>query len=463
MTRIALFLLAVLGPSAAHAAPLNVVVLVSDDQRADTIGALGNAHIRTPHLDRLAGRGMAFTNAFCMGSTIPAVCAPSRAMYLTGRSLYRATLPGQDPQKALPELPMWPETFRSSGYTTCGIGKWHNPPAAYARSFSTGGPVFFGGMNDQFRMPVQDFAPDGKYSAGRRRIADKHSSELFADAAVEFLGSEQAKAAPFLLYVAFTAPHDPRQAPEEYVRLYDPAALPLPANFLPEHPFDNGEMNVRDEKLLPRPRDPQKVREDLALYYAMITHLDAQIGRILAALDASGQAANTLIIFTSDHGLALGSHGLLGKQNLYDHSMRAPLILAGPGVPRGARSAAQCYLFDLFPTACEMAGVPAPQPMEGRSLAPLFQKPDGEFRGTIFGAYRDVQRSVRTPDWKLIRYPGIGREQLFHLRHDPDERHDLAADPSHSGKLAELRDALTAAQRENSDPLLSRAPKPSLP
>lgn len=435
--------------------PLNVVFLVSDDQRADTIGALGNAQIRTPNLDRLARDGMAFTNAFCQGSTIPAVCAPSRAMYLTGRSLYRATAPGQDPQKALPAHPTWPETFRQAGYATCGIGKWHNPPAAYARSFSTGGPVFFGGMGDQFRVPVQSFAPDGKYDRARQRIGEKHSSELFADAAVEFLRSDEAKVKPFMLYVAFTAPHDPRDAPKEYRDLYDPATLSLPANFLPEHPFDNGELKVRDEMLLPWPRTPEAIREELADYYAMITHLDAQIGRILKELKASGQAENTLILFTSDHGLALGSHGLLGKQNLYDHSMRAPLLLTGPGIPKGQRSAAQCYLFDLFPTACALAGLPAPAGIDGKNLTPLFTEPARELRDHLFSAYKDVQRCVRTPEWKLIHYPKLGREQLFHVAKDSDELRDLSADPAYADTLAELRVKLAAAQQEHSDPLIA--------
>lgn len=436
------------------AAPLNIVFLVSDDQRADTIAALGNAHIRTPHLDRLVREGTAFTNAFCMGSTIPAVCAPSRAMYLTGRGLFRATVPGKDSQKFLPDHPTLPETFRAVGYVTCGIGKWHNPPAAFARSFTAGGPVFFGGMSNQFKVPVQDFAPDGKYDRSRQRIGDKHSSELFADAAVEFLRSAEAKAKPFMLYVAFTSPHDPRTAPAEYRALYDPAKLPLPENFLAEHPFDNGELKIRDEALLPWPRTPEAIRGELADYYAMITHLDAQVGRILEALESTGRAEKTLVIFTSDHGLALGSHGLLGKQNLYDHSMRAPLLMRGPGVPKGAVSGAQCYLFDIFPTACELAGVGTPKTVEGRSLVPVFAKPGEEIRPHIFGAYRDVQRSIRTPEWKLIRYPKAGREQLFHVSKDPQETRDLAREQAHAPRLGELRDLLAAAQRENDDPLV---------
>lgn len=438
----------------ASAAPRNIVFLCSDDQRADTIAALGNRHIRTPNLDRLVREGTAFTNAFCQGSTVPAVCAPSRAMFLTGRPLYHAVVPGKSPDQAIADVPTWPETMRQAGYTTCGIGKWHNPSAVYARSFTTGGPIFFGGMSDQFKIAVQDFDPAGKYERSRQKIGTKHSSELFGDAAVEFLRSPQTKEKPFMLYVAFTAPHDPRGVPPEYENLYNPEQLSVPNNFLPEHPFDNGELEIRDEKLMPRPRTPEKIRAELAVYYSMITHLDAQVGRILQALDESGQASNTIVIFTSDHGLALGSHGLLGKQNLYDHSMRSPLLMMGPGVPKGQLSTGQCYLFDIFPTACELAGVTAPKTVEGKSLVPLLVKPDAEVRDSIFGAYRGVQRCIRTPEWKLIRYPKINKDQLFHIAEDPDELRDLADDPAQVGKLAELRETLAVAQKENGDPLL---------
>jgi arylsulfatase A-like enzyme len=457
---LALLTLFVLTLSAVSAPP-NILFLCSDDQRADTIAALGNPNIKTPNLDRLVGEGTAFTNAFCQGSTVTAVCAPSRAMFLTGKSLFRATDPNKNPHKELPNSPTWPEVMRNAGYVTIGIGKWHNPVPLFARSFSGGGPIFFGGMSDQFKIATQDFDPSGKYQRPPQRLAEKHSSELFADGAVRYLEAIHPGSKPFMLFVAFTAPHDPRDSPSEYKELYDPAKLPLPPNFLPKPPFDNGELEVRDEKLLPRPRTAEKIREELAKYYAMITHLDAQIGRILEALSESGQAANTLIVFTSDHGLAIGSHGLLGKQNLYDHSMRAPLFFTGPGVPKNHRSPAQCYLFDIFPTVCELTGISAPETVEGKSLVPLFTKPDREIRDYVFGAYRNVQRCVRTPEWKLIRYPKIDREQLFNIAKDPDEVRDLSADPTFGKMLAELREKLAAAQKEHGDPLLNEVAKSS--
>lgn len=148
----------------------------------------------------------------------------------------------------------------------------------------------------------------------------------------------------------------------------------LPANFLPEHPFDHGNLRGRDELLMAFPRTASEVRGELACYYAVISHLDRQVGRILEALRAAGQADNTLAIFTSDNGLAIGSHGLRGKQNMYEHLIGVPLIIRGPAVVRGRRTDAQCYLRDLFPTACDVAGIPVPQSVRGRTLLPVLYR-----------------------------------------------------------------------------------------
>lgn len=401
----------------------NVVVIVSDDQRADT---LGNPLVRTPALDALAREGTSFSRAYCMGAQQGAVCVPSRAMFLSGRSLFRVS------DNLGKDEPLWPKVMEHAGYATFGTGKWHNGSKSYGRAFAAGGPIFFGGMGDQFKVKVTD--------AGGTRIADGYSTDLFFDAAEGFLrGYREAK--PFFLYVALTAPHDPRTPP---AALYDPASLPLPKNFLPEHPFDNGEMNVRDEKLLARPRPPEDLRRELAAYYSMITHLDGRVGRLLKLLDDTKRRENTLVVFFSDHGLALGSHGLLGKQNLYDHSMRAPLVMAGPGVPKGRTSDALGYLFDVFPTVAALTKVPLPEGVEGRDLLK-------GGRESIFTAYRDVQRALRTDRWKLIRYPKIGRTQLFDLQEDPQEMKDLSGEQPE--RVKELNALLDAERKTWADPL----------
>jgi arylsulfatase A-like enzyme len=431
----------------------NLVFLCSDDQRFDTIRALGNPVIETPNLDRLVSNGSAFTHTFCMGSMQGAVCVPSRAMFLSGRSLFRVN-------EQLRDVPTWPEVFLKAGYHTVGIGKWHNGPASYAKSFDAGGPIFFGGMSDQNKVNVHPFDPDGKYPKGNLRTGSEYSTAMFTDAAVEFLNGYRGEQ-PFFLYVTFTVPHDPRTPPKGFENRYDPAKVPLPKNYLPRHPFNNGEMLVRDEKLLGWPRTEDQIRKELADYYAMITHLDEQVGRVVATLEKTGRGKNTVVIFTSDHGLAIGSHGLLGKQNLYDHSMRPPLVLAGPGVPAGKRSAALVYLFDLFPTACELCGVTPPEGVEGKSLVPVMTGKQEKVRDVVFGAYRQFQRCVRTDRWKLIRYPHVNRTQLFDLQADPDERNDLAADPAFAEKVKELTKLLEEQQKLHGDTLPLSTAKPA--
>lgn len=432
----------------------NIVFILSDDQRADTIGAWGNPRIATPNLDRLARRGASFTRAYCMGSMQGAVCVPSRAMLMTGRSLFRATA-GPRSGKIPSEYTTWPEHFRAAGYKTIGIGKWHNDKGSFARSFSEGGPVFFGGMGDQFKVPVQPYDPEGVFPREARRIAKGYSTEVFTDAAVEFL-KRQSGAEPFVLYLAFTVPHDPRTSPEEAGGRYKAEEMALPENFMPEHPFDNGELKIRDEKLLPWPRTEEAVRREIARYYAMITHMDAQIGRMIGTLEERGLAENTILVFASDHGLALGSHGLLGKQNLYEHSMRTPLIMAGPGIPRGSRFDALCYLFDVYPTLCELAGLAIPETVEGRSLVSVMRGESESGRSEIFTAYKDVQRSIHGARYKLIQYPKIDREQLFDLTLDPVETDDLSGSKEHAAIMVRLREKLEKAQAEFEDALVKK-------
>lgn len=431
----------------------NILFFYSDDQRADTIHALGNPYISTPGLDQLVSEGTTFTRAYCMGSPHGAVCIPSRAMMMTGRTLFHVpeNLAGQT---------TWPQVFAEAGYATFGIGKWHNGQPSFVNTFAAGKAVFFGGMHNPYEMPLQDLDSDQQLI--NKRTGEKHATELFADAAVEFLQQQKGEQ-PFALYVAFTLPHDPRLAPKEYRAQYDPARLPLPQNYLPQHPFNNGDLVVRDEKLAPWPRTPEIVREHLADYYACITFVDAQVGRVLKALKQTGQYENTIIVYASDHGLAIGSHGLFGKQSLYEHSMRTPIILAGPGIPRNRRSAAFTYLFDLFPTMCDLADVPVPPSVEGLSLVPVLKGKQRTRRDSVFTAYGKVQRAVRDDRWKLIVYPQINRGQLFDLRHDPFERNNLAAKPQSRKQIVRLTALLKKWQAETGDgqALRSATPQPA--
>jgi arylsulfatase A-like enzyme len=452
------------GPSRAGEAPRgrppNVLLIVSDDQRPDTIQALGNPRIRTPNLDRLVASGTTFARAVSPNPH----CVTSRAEILSGCSGFRNGVLPPASDRLDPGLVLWPEAMRRGGYRTWYVGKWHTEGRPTTRGydasrglFGMGGPTDAPGV-DSLGRPVTGYvgwafqSDEGAIDLGRGVGLTADTSAQIADAAIDLIrgGCDR----PFFLHVNFTAPHDPLIAPHPAFR-YDPGVLPLPEDYLPEHPFDHGVADGRDELLWPRPRTPEIVRAELALYYAVISDLDAQVGRILAALDAAGRAGDTIVIFTSDHGLAIGSHGLRGKQNMYEHTVGVPLVIAGPGVPKGGRRRAQVYLRDLYPTVCELAGVAAPEGIDGASMARVLRGGEDRGHATIFGHYTDVQRMIRTDRWKLIRYPRIGREQLFDLAADPHETNDLAADPAHVGTLRALRADLEAHQKRLGDPLLA--------
>jgi arylsulfatase A-like enzyme len=445
---------AIASVASAATAPRNVLFIFSDDQRADTIHALGNPHIHTPHLDSLVKCGTAFTRAYCMGGMQGAVCVPSRAMLMTGRSLWRI-------HEQMKDQPASPEQFVKAGYAAYITGKWHNGKESLLRVFPAGGAIFMGGMGDPFHLPLQDITPQ-KSLTKRAVKPGKHAVEEIADSAIGFL-EKRPQDKPFLLYVAMEAPHDPRTAPPEYHAKYKAALPPLPPDFLPLHPFDNGEMTVRDEKLAPWPRTPDNIRSQLADYYALITFMDAQIGRIFTALEKSGAAKDTIIVFASDQGLALGSHGLMGKQNVYESGMKVPLIFAGPDIPAGQRRDALCYLIDVYATLGELTGVPAPAGSEGLSLAGVLSGKVNSVRSHILTGYRDVQRAVTDGRWKLIRYPQVNVTQLFDLQSDPHEMSDLSGKEGHAARVQEMLAELRQQQTAHGDSLALEVanPKPA--
>ncbi len=435
--------------------PPNVLFILTDDQRADTIGALGNPVIETPHLDSLVQSGAAFVRAL---SPNP-LCVPARAEIMTGTCGLR----GGKIDTRIEGRPLWAEAMRGAGYHTWYVGKWHNDGRPITRGYEQSLALYgAGGRRHPLNFPT-DYA--GRAVTGYvgwvfqndegERFLDQgvgltpNISERFADAAIELIGRKVER--PFFLHVNFTAPHDPLLIPPGWEGKYRPEDIPLPANFRAEHPFDHGNFDGRDEKLLPRPRTPDDVRADLAAYYTVISHLDRQIGRILDALKAAGKAENTLVIFTGDHGLAMGSHGLRGKQNMYDHTVGVPLVFCGPGVPEGMRTRAQCYLRDIFPTVCELCEVAVPEGLDGRSLAPLLRGEAQSAYPQVFGYFGDVQRMVRTDRWKLIHYPQIGKWQLFDLENDPREMANLVDKPEHAATFAELQAVLETWLRTRQD------------
>lgn len=429
----------------------NIVILFADDLRHSTIGCLGYP-VKTPNLNAMAARGTIFTRAHIMGGMQGAICIPSRAMLLTGRTLFHLQKDGRQ----IPEMDLFlGQTLAKAGYDTYGVGKWHSEPVSYNRAFQGGSKIFFGGMTDQFKVPVQEYDPKGKYPQNRQTIVERPSSEIFADAAIDFLRDRKSDN-PFFLYVAFTSPHDPRTAPPEYAQMYPPESIELPPNFLPQHPFDNGDLKLRDELLASFPRDPADIRRQIGEYYAMITHLDAQVGRILKALDETGRTKDTIVIFAGDNGLAVGQHGLMGKQNLYEHSVRVPLITAGPGIPIGQKRGGFCYLLDIYPTICDMLRISKPANAEGISMVPMLSDSNAETRETIFYAYRNLMRGICDGRYKLIEYTVKDQRhtQLFDLQTDPWEMKNRADDPDFVSYRDRLGNRLQSAREKYNDPTL---------
>lgn len=447
----------------------NIVVLFADDHRYGSVGIHGNSDVSTPHLDELGSRGTVFDQAYCQGGMHGAICVPSRASLMTGHNIFASTSDptGRDSTASMtipPRLPTFPQLLREAGYRTHAIGKWHNDAASFTRSFDGGDQLMFGGMSDHDRVPVRPFDATGAYPDDVVEPADGFSTDLFANAAIEFINGQNGRD-PFCLYVAFTSPHDPRTPPEEW--RYDPREIGLPPNYMPVHPFDSGEMHGRDERLEAWPREPDAIRQHIADYYGMISHMDDRIGQILATLEARGLAENTIVVYSADHGIALGQHGLMGKQNLYDHSTHVPLIIAGPHIEAGRRVADLVWHGDTTATLLELAACDTSAASDGRSLVPMLRGGSLEKRRQYVGAaYRFTQRSVRDDRWKLIRYQenpdcedggphtrGSDTMQLFDLATDPWERVNMAWDHGLNDVRTRLEEALAAWQREVSDPV----------
>ena len=419
----------------------NVVFIFADDQRADTIAALGNPAIKTPNLDRLVARGVAFERAYMMGGNNGATCVPSRAMLLSARPLPRI-------DEKLSRDETWPHAFGTAGYATFMAGKWHNGPGSVGKSFQQARSLFVGGMTNPLKAKINDLLPGGKLSPDRP--CPKHLCEEATDEVLAFL-RDRDPARPFFAYLAFDGPHDPHIVPDDFPVKYDPASIPLPPNFLPQHPFDNGEMVIRDEQLLKWPRPEADVKTMLAEYYRYISFLDLQVGRVLDAVDASPYAANTIIVFAADSGVARGSHGLIGKQNLYEHSMRVPLIVAGPGIAADKRSDAMCYLFDVMPTLGKLCGIATPQGSNGREFSSVLKDPAQPGRPFLMFGYKTIQKALSDGRWKLIRYPHVDRTQLFDLQSDPFETKDLSADPTQAERIKAMLAKLAAEMKADGD------------
>lgn len=441
----------------------NVMFIFADDQTFESISAYGLTEVKTPNLDRLVERGVSFTHAYNMGAWGGAVCVASRAMLNSGAFVNRA-------QEVVKTRPQWAELMSDAGYTTYMTGKWHVPGAE--PRFDVVKDVR-GGMpkqhKDRYNRTFDPAAYETEWKPWDKQYGGfweggTHWTQVVADNTLEFFEQAKDDDNPFFMYLAFNAPHDPRQAPKEYVDMYPLDSINVPKNYLPEYPYADAicGKQLRDERLMPYPRTEYAVKRNRQEYYACITYMDHHIGRMLDALDASGEADNTYIIFTADHGLSVGHHGLVGKQSMYEHSMRPPFIIAGPGLESNTKINTPIYLQDAMATALELAGAEKPEHVEFNSLLPLLNGEKSAQYGSIYGKYMDRQRMILKGDWKLIFYPTAEKKmRLFNVKRDPQEMNDLIDNPENATLVRELKVEFIKLQKDMGDDLDLDNPAPA--
>jgi arylsulfatase A-like enzyme len=465
------------GAQADAVKPPNVLFLIVDDASVRSVGATGGSFAQTPNIDALAARGVVVDNAYHQGAFSGAICTVSRAMILTGRTVWSVT-PGKRNYGGTGNLNtadiLMPELFRQHGYQTFFAGKWHNGNKAISRSFDhadaiAGGmlpynaadhggardpAITLGHLNPKLRKLN---AASGKFESF---TADGWSTDVYFDCAEDYLTEQRDQDKPFFLYLSTSAPHDPRHAPDAFLDLFDVQNIALPINHQNSHTFDTGDLRVRDEMVYPPPHDATQVRREMEIYLAMMAHIDQRVGRLMTLLEKQGELENTLIVFVSDHGLSMGEMGLMGKQNLYEASWRVPMIWAGPGIDQGTRSSKFAYLHGVFPTLCELLDLPTPTHAKPFSVASMLAA-DGEGAAElteVFGVYtpnagskRGI-RAIRQGDWKLIHYLHNDRTQLFHLGRDPWEINDLSASAQHLPRVQKMKARLRQWMEAENDP-----------
>ncbi|MCS1407839.1 MAG: Choline-sulfatase [Verrucomicrobia subdivision 3 bacterium] len=484
---IGLGILVLAAPIATVAKP-NILFIFADDQAYDTLGPGDDPQVQTPHLDRLARQGAQFTHCFNMGSWTGAVCVASRTMLITGKTLWHAHAANQmmrnlKNQSAAEQNQfynaLWPRRMRLLGYETYFTGKWHIGVSPH-HLFDHVTHIRPGMPNDSrsdrtttvgYHRPIEsqpdDWSPaDPKF--GGFWEGGRHWSEILADDAVGFLRSEGKRAAsgstkPFFMYLAFNAPHDPRQSPQEFLDRYPLESVKLPTPYQDKYPHNTSGLNpgLRDEALAVYPRTEYAVKVHRREYYAIISHLDEQIGRILNELQAQGLRDNTWIIYTADHGLACGHHGLMGKQNMYDHSLRPPFIIVGPKAKPGQVIGTPIFLQDLMATSLHLAGDNERNGVEFRSLLPLLEGKKETSKG-VYSAYTESQRAIRHDGWKLILYPKLKVKRLYNYAADRHEQHDLAHQPAQTERMKTLFANLQRQQKKYDDTLDLAAAFPEL-
>ena len=436
---------------------------MSDDQSYGTMGHDGEPWLRTPGMDRLAAEGARFTRAFVTTS----LCSPSRASFLSGRWARNHGV--LDNETGLPpELPTFASKLRTAGYDTAYVGKWHMGRQQERPAFDFSASYIGQGTHQD-----NVFVLNGKTVETEGWVDD-----VTTDYALEFLREE--RDAPFLLVVGFKSPHTPREPPERLLGLYEGATPTPPSNTaaLPPYPRTKELETLAAKGVQTRPygvpedwvgllgkarktRHPKEGANWLTqwrrAYHQLIAGVDENVVRILDLMDDLGLTENTIVIYSSDNGMCNGAHGIFVKRAAYEESIRVPLLIRYPPLVQPGTSIDRLALnVDLAPTLLELAGVETPDAMQGRSLVPLLEGHDAEWRTSFIYEnfyeppfYTPTLYALRTETWKLVEYPGYpGWTELFHLAEDPHETENLAGSEEHAATLAALRAEL--AERERS-------------
>ena len=457
----------------------NILFVLVDDQSPFDLKIYDpKSKLETPTLDRLASQGMTFDGAYHMGAFMGAVCTPSRHMIMCGRTVWHLPISTNAEARCPPNLEQQtiPAVFNRAGYDTMRTCKVGNSYEA---------------ANKQFTI---------RKDATKRGGTDESGSAWHAEQVLEYLEQREVSkdTDPFLIHFGFSHPHDTRDGKPELLAKYGavnhtdednpPPANekqpPLPANYLPAHPFPHGHPGLRDEVSVSGvwdKRDERTIRNELGREFACSENIDTQLDRVLKKLAAMGELENTYVIYTADHGMAIGRHGLQGKQNLYQHTWRVPLIIKGPGIAPGTRAVGNVYLLDILATLCDLAGIEAPKTNEGLSFRPVLEGKQAVVRDVLYGVYnggtKPGMRCVKKGDWKLIKYDvldgSVQQTQLFNVAENPDEylvehhtpavlslsrihpqsHHvNLAGDPKYADKLAEMEGLLLSEMRRLDDP-----------
>jgi choline-sulfatase len=463
----------------------NILFIIADDQSPFDFKAYDpSSSLDAPAIGKLASEGMTLDQAYHMGSMSGAVCSPSRKMIMTGRTVWHLQGTGGKKNKkkedksgiSNPIENCLPAIFNQAGYDTmrtCKNGNSHS------------------GANAQFTV---------RHDASKRGGTKESGSHWHGQQVMNYLSEREKKKDedPFFIYFGFSHPHDTRDGTPELLKKYgavnhrDKKSLPpanpktpkLPLNWLPAHPFHHGHPRLRDEVSVSgvwERRDEVTIRNEIGRQLACSENIDHQVARVLKKLKAMGELENTYVFYTADHGMAIGRHGLQGKQNLYEHTWRVPFFAKGPGIKPGSRALGNVYLLDVMATFCDIAGFKPPATCDGISFKPVLMGKKETVRDVLYGVYcggtKPGMRSVRKGDWKLIKYDvldGKVREtQLFNLKENPNEylkqNHDskvtaqsgakpkpnqrnLANDPGHAAKLKEMEALLLSEMKRLGDP-----------